>query len=120
MADEGLERCAPMDVAPVDYARLQPRENSAVGYKTVGGYDDPYGREDDRVFLRELWRILRKRKWLIITIVFSVTSLVTIQEFRTRPIYQASTIIEIGKENSTVVKSGDLVINDDSDPFYQV
>src|SRR4029453_17744799 len=67
-----------------------------------------------------MWRTLRKRQWLIISIVAVVTSLVAVEMFRTRPIYQASTTIEVGKENSTVVRTGDLVINDDSDPYYQV
>src|SRR6185503_11729938 len=76
--------------------------------------------EDDTVRLRELWRTVRKRKWLIISIVLVVTSLVAVEMFRTKRTYLASTTVEIGKDNNTLVRSGDLIINDDSDPYYQV
>lgn len=115
MADERfeIEKNSPVEIAPSDLSGV----TIPVGYKDYG-YG--YGAGDDKAQLREMWRALRKRKWLIASIVLIVTSLVAIEMIRARAIYQAATIIEIGKENSTVVKSGDLVINDDSDPQYQV
>lgn len=123
MSDErfGLEKVPPQDVMPADAAGLQPRDSRFAGYRssTPSAYGYGYG-EEGKVHLRELWRTIRKRKWLIISIVLIVTSLVTVEMYRTKPTYQASTIVEIGKENTTLVRSGDLVINDDSDPYYQV
>ena len=115
MADERfeIEKISPVEIAS---SKLSGTAIS-VGYRDYG-YG--YGRGDDKAQLREMWRALRKRKWLIASIVLIVTSLVTIEMIRAKAMYQATTIIEIGKENSTVVKSGDLVINDDSDPQYQV
>ena len=122
MSDEsvGLERL-PIEDAAGEAISLQPRDHRFASYRNAasGGYGYGYDGEE-KVHLREVWRTIRKRKWLIISIVLIVTSLVTMEMYRTKPIYQASTIIEVGKENTTLVRSGDLVINDDSDPFYQV
>src|SRR5215510_6821245 len=98
---------------------FQTRDSALTGYRSYSTGYYGYGGED-KVNLRQMWRTLRKRQWLIISIVVTVTSLVAVEMLRTRPIYQASTTIEVGKENSTVVRTGDLVINDDSDPYYQV
>ncbi|MFP5264492.1 MAG: GumC family protein [Blastocatellia bacterium] len=117
-----LERVSPANAALDDLSAIQPRVGGQVSYKTAytAGYGYGYGPEDDKAPLRELWRVMRKRKWLIASIVLIVTSLVSVEMYRAKAIYQASTIIEIGKENPTVVRSGDLVINDESDPQYQV
>jgi succinoglycan biosynthesis transport protein ExoP len=117
-----LERVSPANAALDDLSPMQPRAGGHVSYKTAytAGYGYGYGPDDDKAPLRELWRVMRKRKWMIASIVLIVTSLVGVEMYRAKAIYQASTIIEIGKENPTVVRSGDLVINDESDPQYQV
>lgn len=64
---------------------------------------------------RSLWRKIRKRRWLITTIVMIATVIVSIESFRTKSLYQATTKIAISKQ-STVVKAGDLVLEaDDSE-----
>jgi capsular exopolysaccharide synthesis family protein len=123
----GLERIPQRDTMPLGAAVFQTHEATVFqtrdykdnGYRnyTTGYYS--YSGEE-KINLRQMWRTLRKRQWVIISIVATITSLVAVEMFRTRPIYQASTIIEVGKENSTLVRTGDLVINDDSDPYYQV
>ncbi len=113
-----LERVAPQEDAPLAHAGY-PR---APGYVESGyGYGYGYGEEDDRIHLRELWRTIRKHKWLIFTIATVVTSVVTIEAYRTKPAYTATSVIELGKENTTMVKSGtgDVVIQtDDTDLYY--
>lgn len=111
-----LEKLLSHEVLPADAAGFQPRDYRLTGYRyPATGYA-----EEEKILLRELWRTMRKRKWLIISIVLVVTSLVTVEMFRTKPTYQASTTVEIGKDNNALVRSGDLIINDDSDPYYQV
>src|ERR1022692_835508 len=54
--------------------------------------------------------ILRKHKWLILSIFVSVVSIVTIATFRQQPIYQATARIEVDPENNKAVQfagSGD-------------
>src|SRR5213593_877371 len=71
-----------------------------------------YGEAED-FHLRWLWRIVRKRRWLIIGIAFIITTLVTIDVFRTRPLYQAMTTIEIGRDNGTRVNSNGVFIQEE-------
>jgi capsular exopolysaccharide synthesis family protein len=94
-----------------------------------GGYPDAYGHgygygypeDDERVFVRQMWRAIKKRKLIIAVMAIVVTSIVTVEVFRTKSIYQASTTIEIGKDNKTLVRSGDFVVQtDESDDLYYV
>src|SRR5689334_11869114 len=120
MADEKLEleripppAAAPIDIVARDSAGLRPH------YPTGTGYGYGYGGGEGRMHLRELWRTLRKRKWLILTLIFVITTLVTIEMYRTKDIFQAATLIEIGKDTSRIGQPGN-VFGDDYDPFYMV
>src|SRR5262249_52404539 len=66
--------------------------------------------------LRELWRIVRKRKWLVIGIAFLVTTLVTIEVFRTKSRYRATATIEIGKGSVSLIRSSEVVLQEE-DPL---
>jgi succinoglycan biosynthesis transport protein ExoP len=106
--------------APEDAPLAQAGYPRAPGY-VESGYGYGYGEEEDRIHLRELWRTIRKHKWLIITVATIVTIIVTIEAYRTKPAYMATAVIELGKENTTMVKSGtgDVVIQtDDTDLYY--
>ncbi|HEU0049340.1 MAG TPA: GumC family protein, partial [Nitrososphaera sp.] len=74
-----------------------------------------YGEEDEGVHLREYLRRLRRHKWLILSLVVVVTTLVTIYVYQIKPWYSASAVLEIGKDNSVIVKSGEITLNSDSD-----
>lgn len=88
--------------------------------------DYPYTRgdqnseEEQTVHLRDVLRKIRKHKWLILALVTVVTTLVTIYAYRIKPWYTAATVLEIGKENTMVLKTGEITLNDDSDPQYLV
>jgi uncharacterized protein involved in exopolysaccharide biosynthesis len=66
--------------------------------------------------LRELWRIVRKRKWLVIGIAFLVTTLVTIEIFRTKSRYRALATIEIGKGSVSLIRSTEVLLQQE-DPL---
>src|SRR5262245_30766321 len=96
---------------------------AACGYPEPNPYGYGYGYEEDdeKVYVRRMWRAIKKRKWLITVLAIITTSIVTVEMFRTKSIYQASATVEIGRENRTLVKSGDVVIQaDDSDDMYFV
>lgn len=76
--------------------------------------------DEEKIDFREFWRRIRKHKLLILSVMVIMTTLATIQVFRTKAWYTAATVIEIGKENSMVLKSEGLTLNDDSDPYYLV
>src|SRR5882724_2732999 len=121
MADErlALEKVSPAEEGPI----MRPGYPGGVGYPdaTAYGYGYGYGDADERVYLRRMWHAIKKRKLVIVVIAIIVTSVVTIEMYRTKSIYQASTTLEIAKENKTMVRSGDVVIQtDDSSDIYYV
>jgi succinoglycan biosynthesis transport protein ExoP len=102
-----------IDIMARETGGLRPSYPSSYGY----GYN--YGQAEQKIHLRELWRTLRKRKWLILTITFVITTLVTVEMYRTKNSYQASTQVEIGKDTNRLGSPGS-VFGDDYDPFYMV
>src|SRR3989442_6666551 len=88
----------------------QAQNSRAVIYPEI---DLPrYGGAED-FHLRGLWRIVRKRRWLIAGIAVIATTLVAIDAFRTKPLYQAAATIEIGKDSGTRLIANQVVIEDD-------
>jgi capsular exopolysaccharide synthesis family protein len=73
------------------------------------GYGDHIGGHE----VRKLWDSVRNHKLLIALIVVVVTAIVTVAVFQIEPWFEASTIIDVGTD-AKVVKSGDLLLNDDS------
>lgn len=77
-------------------------------YSSGDGYGYGVGKENDAlVLLRDLLRAARRRKWLILTVTMLVTVVVTIDAFRVKPVYTASTVIEIRKDSSPLVPMPD-------------
>ena len=117
MPDEKSE----LENIPRQTIEIAARETSGVRphYPNSYGYGYGSGGDDQKIHLRELWRTVRKRKWLIATITIIITTLVTIDMYRTKNTYQASTLIEIGKDMTTLGRPGSIY-GDDYDPFYMV
>ncbi len=70
--------------------------------------------------LREYLAVVLKRKWLILSLMVVITSLVAIQMYRLPSIFQASTQIQIEQRSRSVLttgRAGDLVIRA-NDPNY--
>ena len=113
-----LEKVEILDEATLVRAHY-PR---APGYPEMPAYGYGYGylEEEEGLHLRELWRTIRKRKWLILTIAVIITTLVTIEAYRTKSTYRASAFIELGKDVPAVrSSSGGMVIQtDDPDIYY--
>jgi capsular exopolysaccharide synthesis family protein len=70
--------------------------------------------------LREYFAVVLKRKWLILSLMVVVTSLVAIQMYRLPSVYEAYTQIQIEQRSKSVLttgRGGDLVIRA-NDPNY--
>ncbi|HWT03649.1 MAG TPA: polysaccharide biosynthesis tyrosine autokinase [Pyrinomonadaceae bacterium] len=83
----------------------------------------PYGvSASEPTHLRDYLFVVLKRKWLILTLVVVVTSLVTVQMYRQPSVYQASAMILIDTKTKSVLQTGQggVVINTggDRDPAY--
>ncbi|HEX8118101.1 MAG TPA: polysaccharide biosynthesis tyrosine autokinase, partial [Pyrinomonadaceae bacterium] len=71
--------------------------------------------------LREYLAVVLKRKWLILSLLVVVTSLVSIQMYRTPSVYEATTQIQIEQRPRSVVstnRGGDSVLIRGNDPNY--
>jgi capsular exopolysaccharide synthesis family protein len=76
-----------------------------------------YGNKPETNF-REYLHVVLKRKWLILSIVLVITSMVTIQAYREPSIYQGSTTIRIEPKQSILQTGTALVINQTDPNFW--
>jgi succinoglycan biosynthesis transport protein ExoP len=120
MSEERVE-LQPLELKDDDAVVLRPGYPRAPAYPEGNPYGYGYGEEEDRggAHVRELWRMVRKRKWLILAVAVVITTLVTIEAYRTKSTYRASAYIELGKDAPSV-RSGpaNMVINSDDDVFF--
>ncbi|HEX8148846.1 MAG TPA: polysaccharide biosynthesis tyrosine autokinase [Pyrinomonadaceae bacterium] len=71
--------------------------------------------------LREYLAVVLKRKWLILSLIVVITSLVSIQMYRTPSIYEATTQIQIEqrpRDIRSTTRGGDAVLIRGNDPNY--
>jgi succinoglycan biosynthesis transport protein ExoP len=68
--------------------------------------------------LRDYLSVVMKRKWLILSLLVVVTSLVAIQMYRQPTIYRAESTIQIEQKQKNLLKTKEFVINAQSDPAY--
>ena len=79
----------------------------------------PYGAgATEPTTLRDYLFVVLKRKWLILSLVLIVTSLVTIQMFRQPSTYEGVTEIRIEPKPRSVLQTKDIVINAPNDPNF--
>lgn len=79
----------------------------------------PYGVSGtEATTLRDYLFVIAKRKWLILSLVLVITSLVTIQSFRSPSIYEGETTIRIEEKPLSVLQTKEIVINAQSDPNF--
>lgn len=111
MAEEknGLEKTLTTEETAIMRPFATPRPGGSYGYG--------YGNESaNGVHLREIMRIIRKRKWLVAVIVAIATILVTIEVFRTPSVYRSEGSIEVQRDSPMIVKAKDQVVQfEDSD-----
>ncbi len=98
---------AETSVIPINYTEGVPAPSPYFPYDR----NEP---EEGVLNLRELWRRIRRRKWMIIVIVSIVTTLSAVEASRQKSIYQATATIEIGNNNQMLLKAADLVIESDN------
>lgn len=68
--------------------------------------------------LRDYLAVVLKRKWLILSLIVVVTSLVAIQMYRLPSVYEATTTIQIEQKSKSILQTKDLTIKGGSDPAY--
>src|SRR6266487_3177273 len=72
----------------------------------------------DGTSVRDYLFVILKRKWLILSLVLVVTTLVTIQMFRLPAIYQGETTIRIEPKPRSVLQTKEIIISAQNDPNF--
>ncbi|HYR75242.1 MAG TPA: polysaccharide biosynthesis tyrosine autokinase [Pyrinomonadaceae bacterium] len=85
--------------------------------KPYGKYDKYTGAQTE-TNLREYFFVVLKRKWLILSLVLVVTSLVTVQAYRQPSIYEGATTIRIEAKPQSPLQTGGIIINTAPDPSF--
>src|SRR5262245_40359066 len=62
---------------------------------------------DETPNIREYWRKIRKRKWLVLAITVIVTTIVTVEAFRMKSTYQATATVALIDDKPSIFKFGD-------------
>jgi polysaccharide biosynthesis transport protein len=79
----------------------------------------PYGVSGaEPTTIRDYLFVVLKRKWLILSLVLVVTSLVTIQAFRAPSIYAGETTIRIEEKPPNVLQTEKIIISGQNDPNF--
>src|SRR6185295_15695360 len=79
----------------------------------------PYGVSNtESATIRDYLFVVLKRKWLILSLVLVITSLVTIQSFRAPSIYEGETTIRIEQRPMSVLQTKEIVIAGQNDPNF--
>jgi hypothetical protein len=102
MSDERfeIEKASPRGAGPREHSDLRAANPKARNYIASDSYDfdDNYLADKNRIEMLDMWRALRRRKWLLIAIVTTCTATVAFYMYKSKSIYEASAVIEIGKE----------------------
>src|SRR5712664_991908 len=85
--------------------------------KPFGKYDR-YSSPPTETNVREYLFVILKRKWLILSLVLVVTSLVTIQVYRQPSVYEGGTTIRIESKPAPVLATGQVIINAPADANF--
>jgi succinoglycan biosynthesis transport protein ExoP len=69
---------------------------------------------DEKPNILEYWRKIRKRKWLVLAVTVIVTTIVTVESFRTKTTYQATAMVALSNDNPAILKLGSTVLGLDN------
>jgi capsular exopolysaccharide synthesis family protein len=85
----------------MDYLKQIPPE----GYYQLPppGYSYPPPEEEKEVHLREYWKVILKRRWMIVAIFSILFIVIAVGTFVKKPIYRGTVTIQINKENPQIV-----------------
>ena len=102
----------------MDYLKQIPSERHYQLPPPGYSYSPPH--EEKEVNLRDYWKVIRKRQWIIIAFFLIVVITTAIGTFTMKPIFRATTTIQINKENPQVVNFQEIfAVNMVDMDYYQ-
>src|SRR5687768_17730622 len=112
-----------LDVILKNSSVEQPNQSYGGAYATppIVAYGEEASPEGE-MHLRDYWRTIRKRLWLIIGLALIVGMIVTLRQARQPDIYQASARVQVDTENFSPAlgasKGGSYYVDNYMDPEY--
>ena len=103
---------------PVRPGRDADTSLAEIAHGRAYGKYSRYGNQVAETNVREYLHIVLKRKWLILSLVLVVTSLVTIQAYREPSIYQGSSTIRIEAKQGSILQTGNALVVNPTDPNF--
>jgi polysaccharide biosynthesis transport protein len=106
-----------VEIEPIADAPLLPRNS----YTQSNNYESPnygekaIGNQARLALLRDWLRIIYRHRWMILSIVLVALSFAAIQAYHVKPVYQATTTIDISPETSSLSKAGGVLLFGSSD-----
>jgi succinoglycan biosynthesis transport protein ExoP len=87
---------------------------------TSPAYSPPLIQEEKEVNLRDYWKIIQKRRWIIIAFFLIVWIATAVGTFTMKPIYRGTVTIQINKENPQIVDFKEIfAVNTMDMDYYQ-
>jgi exopolysaccharide transport family protein len=84
------------------------------------GYSNTPLQEEKEINLRDYWKVIRKRQWTIVAFFLIVVITTAIGTFTMKPIFRASTTIQINKENPQILDFKEIfAVNTMDMDYYQ-
>jgi succinoglycan biosynthesis transport protein ExoP len=106
----------------MNYLKQIPSEGNYQGYYQLPppGYSQPSLQEEKEVNLRDYWKVIRKRQWIIVAFFLIVLITTAIGTFTMKPVYRGTTTIQINKENPQIVDFKEIfAVNTVDMDYYQ-
>jgi succinoglycan biosynthesis transport protein ExoP len=80
----------------------------------------PSLQEEKEINLRDYWKVIRKRQWIIVAFFLIVVITTAIATFTMKPVFRATTTIQINKENPQIVDFKEIfAVNTMDLDYYQ-
>ena len=90
------------------------------GFPGYSGYSPLPLQEEKEVHLRDYWKVIQKRKWIVIAFFLIVLIATTVGTFTMKPIYRGTATIQINKENPQIVDFKEIfAVNTMDLDYYQ-
>ncbi|WP_020394915.1 polysaccharide biosynthesis tyrosine autokinase [Thiolinea disciformis] len=87
-----------------DHLPMVINNSNALATQDYRDYRSDPDSDGDEIDLRQLWQIIMRRKWLILSMTLIVLALAILATLMMTPIYRASTTIEIKPEETKVLE----------------
>ncbi|GAB4178192.1 MAG: polysaccharide biosynthesis tyrosine autokinase [Wenzhouxiangellaceae bacterium] len=89
---------------------LRPVDPAESARQQLAVYDpfQAQAQEDDTIDLREYWRILVKRRWVVISVLAIILAASALSTMLMIPMYQSTATIQITPPNSRILEFGDF------------